>query len=398
MESLRPGSPDELTALLAWAAAEGQPLEICGAGTKRGFGHAVAARYRVELAALAGIVEYEPAELLLVAGAATPMASIEARLAQAGQHLAFEPPDGGPLFGRAAGRATLGGTLAANLSGPRRLRAGAARDHVLGMTLASGRGELLRAGGRVVKNVSGYDLVKLICGSWGTLAVATEIAMKVLPAPERSGTVLIAGLPPSPAWRAMNEALSGPHEPSAAAHLPPAAAARSAVVGAAGRAVTALRVEGPPASVAARLEALAALLAAHGPVEVLGDGDSLALWRELRDAARLLGAGEALWRLALPPAEGAGALEAVADGFLDWGGGLLWCGGEATAAAAAAMRALARRHGGLATLVRAPAALKRQVPVFHPQAPARAALERRIARGFDPAGILNPGRMTGRAR
>ena len=348
-----------------------------------------------------------------MAGAATPLTRIEARLAQAGQQLAFEPPDMGPLFGQAAGRATLGGTLAANLSGPRRLRAGAARDHALGMTLVSGRGEIVRAGGRVVKNVSGYDLVKLVCGSWGTLALATEIAMKVLPAPEWTATVLVPGLAPAAGCRAMSEALSGPHEVSAAAHLPPATAARSAL--ASGRAVTALRVEGPPAGVAARREALAAVLAAHGPVETLAEVDSLAFWRQLRDVAPLVadmecgsggcsggpgaGGAGALWRLALPPASGGAALEAWqeqgGDGFLDWGGGLLWCASEASVAAAGTLRALAGRHGGLATLVRAPAALKRQVPVFHPQPPARAALERRVAQGFDPAGILNPGRMTG---
>ncbi len=397
MERLRPGSADELARLLAWAAAEGQPLDIRAGDSKRGFGHAVAARYRVELGALAGIVDYEPAELLLVAGAATPLADIEARLARSGQQLAFEPPDPGPLFGQAPGRATLGGTLAANLSGPRRLRAGAARDNALGMTLASGRGELIRAGGRVVKNVSGYDLVKLVCGSWGTLAVATEIAMKVLPAPERTATALVLGLAPTAAARAMNAALSSPHEPSAAAHLPPAAAARSTLASA--RAVTALRLEGPPAGVAARLDGLAALLAAHGPVETLAQADSLALWRQLRDVGPLAGQAAALWRLAVAPAAGGAALEALqaqgGDGFLDWGGALLWCGGAATPEAAKAMRALAAAHGGLATLVRAPAALKLQLPVFHPQPPQRAALERRIAAGFDPAGILNPGRMTG---
>ena len=189
-EILRPQTADDTRdLLLAWAVSEQKPLEIVGNGTKRGFGHPVAASHSLDLSGLSGIVEYEPAELVLTARAATPISEIEALLRQSNQQLAFEPPDLGPLYGAQAERATLGGIVAGNLSGPRRVQTGAARDHTLGVQVATGRGELIKAGGRVVKNVSGYDLTKLMCGSWGTLGVLTQISIKVLPAPEKTRTV-----------------------------------------------------------------------------------------------------------------------------------------------------------------------------------------------------------------
>ena len=398
-QTVRPGDAAAVREFLAWAAAGKAPVEIVGAGTKRAFGHAVEAGYRLDLSGLSGVVDHEPAELVLTARAATPIAEIEALLRQSGQGLAFEPPDLGPLLGEAAERATLGGILACNLSGPRRVRAGAARDHALGVEVATGRGELIKSGGRVVKNVSGYDLTKLMCGSWGTLGVLTRVSVKVLPAAEKTRTVLVAGLSPGEACDAMGAALASPHEATAAAHVPEAAAARSSVayVGGAGASATAVRVEGPPVSVAARTEALRGLLSAHGAVEELHDHNSGRFWREIRDVAGPIGDADAVWRLHIPPASGGAVLDGLAEhgveGYLDWGGGLVWCGAPATRAVSAAVRAQADAHGGHATLVRAPGALKEAVPVFHPQPAGRAALGRRIGDGFDPAGILNPGRM-----
>ena len=389
--------------MLESAFAQRAPLDIAAGGTKRGFGHAVAARRRLDLRALSGIVDYDPAELVLTCRAATPLAEIGELLRDNGQHLAFEPPDLSLLLDGPAAGATLGGVLAANLSGPRRLRAGAARDHALGVEAVTGRAEVVRAGGRVVKNVSGYDMTKLMCGSWGTLAVMTEISVKVLPLPEKVRTVLVAGLAPERACGAMNAALSSPHEVTAAAHLPAAAAARSSVghVAQSGASITALRLEGPPVSVTARHEATKALLAPHGELAELHGRNSAALWREVRDAAPLLaplsGNDSAVWKLSVPPGSGGGVLARLAasgiDAYLDWGGGLVWCVAPGDPAASAAVRDEAERSGGHATLVRASAELKASVAVFHPQPAARASLTRRIKAGFDPAAILNPGRM-----
>lgn len=400
-EILRPATAEEARQAVAWAVAEATPLKIVGAGTKRGFGHEVTADHRLDLSGLSGITAYEPAELVLTAGPGTPLAEIEAALRQSRQQLAFEPPDLGPLLGAAAESGTIGGAWAANLSGPRRILAGAARDHALGLVMVTGRGELVKAGGKVVKNVTGYDVTKLMCGSWGTLGVLTEVTVKVLPAPERLRTVLVAGLEPEAAVACMGEALASPHEVSAAAYVPADVAARSAVgyVASAGASITALRLEGPPVSVGARNEALKALFAQRGALEELHSHNSLAFWRELRDAALVAPGAPAVWRLSVPPASGAVVLRALeaagGSGWLDWGGGLVWWGCAATQEAAAAVRGAAVAAGGHATLVRAPETLKRAVGVFQPQDAGRRALSRRIREGFDPRGVLNPGRMGG---
>src|SRR6185295_13372738 len=200
---LQPATEAELAELVRWAAAEELPLELVASGSKPGFGRPVQSAHRLDLGRLAGIRDYQPAELVLTAGAATPMAELETALAAEHQMLAFEPGDWAPLYGRPAGSGTLGGALACNLAGPRRIKAGAARDHFLGFRAVSGRGEAFKAGGKVVKNVTGYDLPKLLCGSMGTLAVMTEITVKVLPAPEKARTVLVLGLDDARARDAM---------------------------------------------------------------------------------------------------------------------------------------------------------------------------------------------------
>ncbi|MDE0717989.1 MAG: FAD-binding protein, partial [Rhodospirillaceae bacterium] len=329
-ESLAPKSHDDVLDAIRWAVAEEAPLEIVGGGTKRGWGRPPATNHVLDLSALAGIRLYEPEELILQASAATPLAEVEALLAENGQQLAFEPPDLGPLFGRPAGRQTLGGAIVANLAGPRRIKAGAARDHFLGFAGVSGRGETFKSGGRVMKNVTGYDLCKLMAGSFGTLAVLSEVTVKVLPAGEKTRTVLVYGLEDGPAVEAMAAALNSSHEVSGAAHLPAGIAARSAVgyVCDAGAAVTAVRVEGPGPSVEHRCAALRDLLAEWGATEELHGRNSAALWAEVRDVSYFAGDTEnAVWRLSAPPAAPAGFLNGLAedldaDWFADWGGGL----------------------------------------------------------------------------
>ena len=415
-ESLAPTDADGLADAVRWAVAGEAPLEVIAGGSKQTLGRPVQSAATLSLAAFDGIVDYQPSELVLTAQAATPLATIEAALEAERQMLAFEPADYGPLLRasggadlrapggadlRAPGGATLGGALACNLSGPRRIKAGAARDHFLGMHAVSGRGERFKAGGRVVKNVTGYDVCKLLAGSYGTLALMHEVTVKVLPAPERTRTVLVFGLEPAAALDALGAALGSAHEVSGAAHMPAEIAARSAVsyVSGAGAAVSAVRVEGFPASVEARCEALRALLGPFGAVEELHSKNSATLWREIRDVRAFADDGRPLWRLSVPPASGAAAAACVAEAadvraLFDWGGGLLWLAVDgAPDAGEVPVRAAAMAVGGHATLVRADAPTRAARAVFQPQATGLAALTARIKRAFDPTGVLNPGRM-----
>ncbi len=366
MEVLRPTTEDEVREAVAWALSAGRPLDVVSGGTKRGLGRPGPADAVLDLAGVAGISLYEPEELVLTAAPGTSLREITDRLAQHGQCLAFEPPDLGPLLGGAADGATLGGVVATNLSGPRRPKAGAVRDHFLGVKAVSGRAEIFKSGGRVVKNVTGYDLPKLMAGSYGTLAVMTEITVKVLPAAEKLRTVLIGGLDDKAGTAALSRALSGQHDVSAAAHLPASIAAASSIerVRGLGGAVTALRIEGPEPSVLVRCEALRALFEPGHHVDELHGRNSAALWREVGGVAYFASPSDMLvWRLSVPPSEGAATVAAIrssvpAEAFYDWGGGLVWLAlaGDTEAAGAPAVRDAVDRAGGHASLIRAPEA------------------------------------------
>jgi glycolate oxidase FAD binding subunit len=388
----RPGDERALAEIVADAIAQEEPLELVGGGSKRDLGRPMQAPHTLDLGAFAGIGLYEPEELVLSAGAATPLEDIEAALDRAGQMLAFEPPDWRALLGSTDRRQTLGGVLACNLAGPRRIRQGAARDHFLGFHAVSGRGEAFKAGGRVVKNVTGYDLSKLLAGSYGTLAALTEVTVKVLPRPAATRTVALHGLDDAAAIGALTAALTSSHEVDGAAHLPAAVAPE-------GAALTLVRVEGHLPSVEARAAALHHVLGGFGAIDILGDAPSQTLWRSVRDVSPFVGLTDrVVWRLSLPPS----AAAAIAGDFgrqrdvrhfFDWGGGLLWLAvKDATDGGAAAVRSLVGDRGH-ATLIRAPAALRASVPVFQPLAPALAALAKRVKESFDPKRILNRGRI-----
>lgn len=399
--SAAPANEDGVRDAVAGALAAATPLEVVGAGSKRSLGRPMPGARPLRLGRLAGIPLYEPDELVMTALAGTPLAQIEARLGQHGQRLAFEPPDYAKLLGGAPGRSTIGGVMACNLSGPGRIRAGAARDHLLGIRAVSGRGELFKSGGRVVKNVTGYDMCKLLAGSFGTLAVMTELTFKALPAPEKTRTLLLFGLDDAPAVAAMTGALNGPGDVSAAAHLPRALAASSAVgyVREAGAPVTALRIEGSAASVAPRFAALRAALAEEGTLEELHGRNSATFWREVADAAPLADDdGRVVWRLSAPPAAGAKIVAALRrrteiDAYYDWGGGLIWIAAADEDSGGETLRAAIAPHGGHALLARASADRRARLPVFQPQPPGLAGLTARIKDSFDPGRILNPGRM-----
>ncbi|GAB6053414.1 FAD-binding protein [Magnetospira thiophila] len=395
MTTFRPTDEQHALEAVQWAAASGQALEITGDGSKRDLGAPVEATKWIDTRGLQGVTLYEPAELVLTARAGTPLRDIKKLVRAESQHLAFEPPDLGPLLGQPAGQGTLGGTVACNLSGPRRPMAGALRDHLLGLRGVSGRGEIFKAGGRVVKNVTGFDLAKLMAGSFGTLALLTELTLKVLPRPETTRTLLIHGLDEATAGHVLTAALASGHDPSGAAHLP------ADLPHGPGHAVTALRLEGTAPSVAARHAALGEMLETQGEMETLSDAAARLFWLDVRDVAFFTGQDSQVWRLSVPPSQGAAVCAALrrlpgACPYMDWGGGLIWLSlPPSTDAKATEVRATLSPCGGHATLIRASAEIRKQVPVFHPQPAPLAALQERVRAGFDPRGILNPGRMKG---
>ena len=348
-------------------------LEPVGGGTKRTIGRPVAADL-LDLRQLTGIVAYEPAELVLTACAATPLAEIEAALVGHAQRLAFEPPDFSVLLGT-SGRQTIGGVLAANLAGSRRVTAGAARDHFLGFHAVSGRGEAFKAGGKVVKNVTGYDLPKLLAGSWGTLAVLTEVTIRVAPAPELDRTLVVARGSAGECLELLRAALRSPHDVSAAAVDPE----RGSL----------LRLEGFAASVEARTRALCDGLGLE-PEAVLEGPASRDVWHRQAGGAALA-ASPVVWRISVPPADALRVLERLEPEryLVDWGGGLIL----AAYGAVDADRVRGALTSGHATLLKAPAGARAATHVFQPQPAAVAAAAARLRAAFDSRGILNPGRM-----
>jgi glycolate oxidase FAD binding subunit len=401
-EALKPRDGREVEAAVLWALQEQKTLEIVGHGSKRAIGRAAQWDATLDLSGLSGVTLYEPEELVLSAKAGTPIAEIETLLASRGQALAFEPMDYGPLLGLPAGRGTLGGALSANLSGPRRIKAGAARDHVLGFTGVTGRGETIKSGGRVVKNVTGYDLSKLICGAWGTLAAITDVTVKVLPRAETEETLTISGADEQRAMQVMSVAMGSACDVSAAAHLPGVIASRVLGSAPAHGGITALRLEGIAPSIAHRRQRLEALIAPFGAAAILAEPSSRAFWRSVRDVAPFAANGPRgdwlLWRISIAPASGADLARLISpvetEMFFDWAGGLVWLAlPPRDDGGADLVRRATRGLGGHATLVRAPNAVRAAVEVFEPQEPALAALTKRVKEGFDPQRVLNAGRM-----
>jgi glycolate oxidase FAD binding subunit len=388
------------------ALASEQPLEIIGQGSKRQVGQPMATNALLDLSDLNAVTAYEPNELIITVQAGAPLADVLSLIDSKNQQFAFEPINTSMLLGT-PDIGTIGGMIGAGLAGPRRIKAGGARDHLLGAHAVSGFGDSFKAGGRVVKNVTGYDLCKLLAGSWGTLAVMTEVTLKVMPRPESEHTVMLRGLDDLAANRAMTAALGSPFDVSGAAHLPNSAF-RTAVgaladLGSPQRAVTLLRLEGITASAVHRAAALSAVLAPFGAAEILEDTASAAIWSSIRDV-RPFAANGALgawpvWRIVCPPAAGGALGERLArdtggDVIYDWGGGLIWAAlPPKPDAQAALVRQRVNAAGGHAILIRAPEHIRRIVDVFHPQPDGLAALGERVRQGFDPKNILNRGRM-----
>ena len=398
---LRPATEWELKSMIASLAEQQVPVEVVGAGSMRGCGRPVAATHILTTGMLRGVTLYEPTELVMSARCGTPLSQIEVELASRGQMLPFEPIDLGPLLGQQPGLQTIGGVFGANLSGSRRFVAGAARDHVLGVQGINGRAETFKSGGRVMKNVTGYDVARGLIGSWGTLAILTEITFKVLPLPDDVATLIYTGLTDELAAELMCAAAGSPFEVSGAVHLTPALARRlkTGELANENKSITALRIENFSKSVEYRMGRLKDLLIAFGkPIEF--DLDlSLKFWGEMRRLSVLPFAGTHIWRISTSAPKGPKLAAAIRrhvpiEVLYDWSGGLLWVEAQPAADAGAAdVRRAVASFGGHATLMRAEEAVRRQVQVFQPLSPALARITQGLKAAFDPQGIFNPGRM-----
>ena len=398
----KPANAEQVRDAVNQALVSNITMEIIGTGTRRGFGAPVVSQAILDLSALSGIVDYQPEELVITLGPGTTMAEMRALLGTRRQMLAFEPPDFGPLWGLPPGLGTIGGCIMVGRGGSRRISAGAPRDHCLGVKGVNGFGEAFGAGGRVVKNVTGFDLSKLVAGSFGTLCALTQITLKVMPAPEDCATVVLAGLADADAVKVMSDALGSTAQLSSAAHLPADVAGHSSVASVAGRggAVTLLRLEGTAPSVAARRDHLARLFQA-APLSVLDRDESLAIWNEVSNASFFAGNPETVvWALSVPPSAGAALGRELCEAlrgrcYFDWGGGGIWLELPAAADAhAAAVRGrLHAGSGGHATLLRAPDAVRTAVAPLQPLAPDELRVTRAVQAQFDPRRLFNPGRM-----
>ena len=395
MTDFQVGDLNEARDAIQQAAAAQTRLELVAAGTKRHLGRAATYDAVLDTSAMAGIIDYQPEELVLTLRAGTPMNIVESALADARQMLAFEPPSMTRILGEAKQgvRGTIGGIIAANLSGPRRLTAGAARDFLLGFEAVSGRGELFKSGGKVMKNVTGYDLSKLMCGSFGTLGVMDEITLKTLPAPETSCSLLLGADTFADAVARIASIFASPHEPGAAAILP-SGIAREEGADSGSPFTAVIRLEGIEASVSDRLGHLLDLTGG----EALAEANSVKLWHRIRDVQPLAEKPVDIWKVSCAPSDAPKVLAALdvrleVRVIADWAGGLIWIGGASPRIGPALRQAVAELESGFAMLVRDVSVTREKIAAFQPLSAGHYELHKRVKASFDPLGILNYERM-----
>ncbi len=401
LRTLRPANEEELSSLIRDAAAEGRPLEIIGRGTKRSVGRPLQTETLLTTEAMTGVTLYEPTELVLSARAGTQLSEIEQTLAEHNQELAFEPVDLGDSLGAAPSAGSIGGIFATNISGSRRFLAGAARDHLLGVRGVNGRGEIFKSGGRVMKNVTGYDIARGLSGSWGTLAVMTEVTMKVLPRAEESFTLVLRGLTDDVAVEALATAVASPCEVSGAVHLQAALVRNLDADDARGepQSLTAIRLESFHSSLRARANRVRHILGAYSGVTDFGGRRSAAFWSSIRRLSFLSQGNCPIWRIVAPPASTSKIVASVARHIdcraaYDWAGGVVWLEtAPLVHAGAVEIRRAVYEHGGHATLIRGEQATRASVDVFQPLDQTLRRLTCGLKEAFDPERILNPGRM-----
>jgi glycolate oxidase FAD binding subunit len=388
MAASSPRDAADLREAIASAAASGRKLEVVGGGSKRRLGSPTRQAETLPMAGLDSVIDYDPAELVLTVEPGVRLADLETLLAGHNQMLAFGPYDFAGVAGGEPGRSTIGGVVGAGFAGSRRISAGGVRDHLLGFSAVNGRGEAFKAGGKVVKNVTGYDLPKLMAGSWGRLAVFTELTLKVLPRPPIARTLALYGLSDDKGLAAMTLAMRSQAEVAAASHLQSFDSRQS---------LTAIRIEGFGPSVDAREKMLRQILDDIAPVATLEPQQAATHWAGVQTAAHIpAGAGPVLWRISIPPARGANVLLGIETlggaGLLDWAGGLCWARMLASVSTDF-IRDLAEGAGGHAMLIDAPDDVRAATPTLHPEPPVLAALSRRVREAFDPVGVFETGRF-----
>lgn len=395
MTDYQVGDLNEAQDAIQQAVAAQTRLELVAAGTKRHLGRAATYDAVLDTSAMAGIIDYQPEELVLTLRAGTPMNVVEAALADARQMLAFEPPSMTRILGEAKQgvRGTIGGIIAANLSGPRRLTAGAARDFLLGFEAVSGRGELFKSGGKVMKNVTGYDLSKLMCGSFGTLGVMDEITLKTLPAPETSCSLLVGADTFADAVARIASIFASPHEPGAATILP-SGIAREEGADSGSPFTAVIRLEGIEASVSDRLGHLLDLTGG----EALAEANSVKLWSRIRDVQPIAEKPVDIWKVSCAPSDAPKVLAALdvrleVRVIADWAGGLIWIGGASPRIGPALRQAVAELESGFAMLVRDVSVTREKIAAFQPLSAGHYELHKRVKASFDPLGVLNYERM-----
>ena len=399
MSEYIPTTEAEASDLVRAQAAIGKPLTIAGGNTRAGPGNIMQNEATLRSTGLCGIIAYNPNEMVMTVRAGTPVAEVEAELAAAGQMIAFEPMDHRGLLGT-TGEPTIGGVFAANVSGPRRFVAGAARDSLLGVRFINGRGEIVKNGGRVMKNVTGLDLVKLLAGSFGTLGFLTELTFRVPPRPKGEQSIVISGLSDEEATRAMARAVALPVEVSGAAHLPPTLAGNVVGGDLPSGGATILRLEGLPNSLEVRAEKLCMAMSQFGDVTVVEQDVSRKIWQQIRDVQPYAdGSTRPVWRVSVAPSVGHKLVAALrpdgVDAFYDWQGGLAWLRMQQELEPDLLRRLIKALGGGHATLIRASNSARTAARQFQFEGDAVAALSSRVKATFDPSNIFNPGRMAG---
>lgn len=397
-----PRDEEELAGFVKSAHAGRHALEICGFRSKREAGRPLNANAVISVAKLSGITLYEPEELVIAAKAGTPLHDVEAALAEHNQELAFEPADICRIYGRDALSASAGGIAAMNISGPRRILRGAARDHMLGLKAVNGEGSHIRCGGRVMKNVTGVDLVRGLSGSWGTLSVITEVTFKVMPKAPECRTVVFLALSDEAAVGVMSAAMGTPYEVSGTIHLHGGLAGRlpDQEIAPVRTALTALRLEGAPRNLSYRVERLRKELAPFGDTYELDPQRSRDFWTGIRSLTFLSANFDwPLWRVTTAPSKAPLIVRALSTYFevsaaYEWSGGLLWLElPPSSDASVTEVRRVLAEFDADSMLMRAPAAVRAEVEVFHPLSFTKMRIVQALKKAFDPAGILNPGRM-----
>jgi len=391
--TVTPRSEADVAEAMRLAGEKNAALEIVSGGTKRAIGRPVSANAVLDMSGLSGIVKYEPEELVLTVRSGTRMSDIETALAEKNQMLGFEPADWGPLLG-AAGSGTIAGTVATNACGSRRVRAGAVRDHVIGCRFVNGLGETVKAGGQVIKNVTGFDIAKLMCGAFGTLGVLTEITLRVTPKPAQAATFALKDCDASKGLAALRRAAGLPIDATGLSYFPASSfgEAQAALAGGSGAAL--IRIEGTGSALEEKLSVLRHAFAGEDR-SILDREATATLFRGIGNGAVFAKRATDIWRLFVPQSAALQALTASRAEFwyADCAGGALWLGLPADEATATRLRSITMTVGGYATLMRGPTKARAMLPVFETETPARAELTKSVKAAFDPKHLINPGRM-----